>query len=913
MTDVAATYRLQFHSGFGFDAAAETAPYLATLGVSHVYASPYLLARRGSTHGYDIIDHNKLNPELGDDAAFDRMCHAFQRHGLGQILDFVPNHMGVGGSRNPFWLDVLAWGADSEYAGWFDIDWQPNQPYLHDKLLIPFLGDQYGAELESGNLILKFDEAAGSFAVWAYDTHALPICPLHYARILTSAHPALEPLGDAFTFATEWRPQISRQARRLQAELAELVRENVEIRAAIHIAVSGLNGRAGEPDSWTALDQLIRDQHWRLAHFSVAGDDINYRRFFNINELAGLRMELPDLFDHAHQLVFRLLREGILDGFRIDHVDGLFDPRQYLDRLRRRARPEQPDPFYLVVEKILAHHEALREDWPIEGTTGYEVLNQLTGVLVDPAGEDAFSQFYTEFAGRTEPFAAIVRACKIQIMQTEMASELSVLARDAAAVARENRRTADFTQNILERALREIIACFPVYRTYLNLAGDFTDADARDLAWALAQARRNRPDIDQSVFDFLDRLLSGSLVAQPGSGFSRYAALRCAMKFQQLSGPVMAKGLEDTAFYRFNRFVALNEVGGHPDRFGTSLNAFHRANQTRAERWPHAMLASSTHDTKRGEDTRARLAALSEFPDEWQRQVQSWSRILRARRGDVEGHAPPDRNDEYLFYQLLIGCFPPDLLEGDLDPAAMADLTDRLKGAMTKSVREAKENSTWGAPDVAYEEALLSFVEDALDPERAAAFLAQFRPFALRIAELGAANTAVQTVLKLTIPGIPDIYQGADLWDLSLVDPDNRRPVDYQARSELLRSDPAPISLGHWRDGSFKLAITQTLLAHRGTHPALYRDGDYTPLSATGPDADRICAFTRSHGDETLLVVTARFPGRGEELDAVLPIMESPSRFHDLLTNRDVGIRGGGTKLATMLTGVPAAVLVKTG
>ena len=914
--EVAATYRLQFHAGFGFDAAAEIAPYLAKLGVSHVYASPYLLARRGSTHGYDIIDHNKLNPELGDEAAYQRMCRAFGDNGLGQILDFVPNHMGVGGSRNPFWLDVLAWGADSEYAGWFDIDWQPNQPYLQGKLLVPFLGDQYGVELDAGNLVLKFDEAAGSFAVWAYDTHALPICPLHYAKILSNAHPALEPLGDAFTFATEWRPQIARQTRRLQAELAKLVADDIEVRAAVHGAVSRLNGRPGEHDSWNDLDALIQQQHWRAAHFSVAGDDINYRRFFNINELAGLRMELPDLFDHAHQLVFRLLREGVLDGFRIDHVDGLFDPKQYLERVRRHALPVAADgpvdpPFYLVVEKILAHHESLREDWPIDGTTGYEVLNQLTGVLVDPAGEEGFSTFYTAFTGRDEPFGEIVRACKIKIMQTEMASELRVLSRDAANVARENRATADFTQNILERALREIIACFPVYRTYLNLAGEFTDADARDLAWALAQARRHRPDIDKSVFDFLDRLLSGSLVSRPGSGFSRFAALRCAMKFQQLSGPVMAKGLEDTAFYRFNRFVALNEVGGHPDRFGTTLNAFHRANLTRAERWPRAMLASSTHDTKRGEDTRARLAALSELPDEWQRQVQSWSRILRARRGDVEGHAPPDRNDEYLFYQLLIGCFPPELLEGDLDQAAMADLTERLKGAMTKSVREAKENSSWTAPDAAYEDALLSFVEDALDPERAIAFLSQFRPFALKIAQLGAHNTAVQTVLKLTIPGVPDTYQGADLWDLSLVDPDNRRPVDYEARSQLLRDQSGPVSLDRWQDASFKLAIAKTLLAHRQRHPSLYLDGSYAPLAATGPDADRVCAFARSHGDETLLVVTSRFPGRGEELDAVLPV-EPAARYRDLLTDRLVDLRADAD-VADILAGLPAAALVPAG
>ncbi|WP_027134972.1 malto-oligosyltrehalose synthase [Geminicoccus roseus] len=918
--NVGATYRLQFHQGFGFDDAAAIAPYLARLGVSHVYASPYLMARRGSTHGYDIIDHNQLNPELGGDEAFARMCAAFDRHGLRQILDFVPNHMGVGGSRNPFWLDVLAWGADSEYAGWFDIDWNPNQDYLKGKLLVPFLGDQYGAELEAGRLVLKFDEASGSFAVWAYDTHALPICPLHYARIISAAHPDLEQLGDAFTFATEWRPQIARRAARLQAELAELVRDNLEIRAAIHAAVSHLNGRPGEPESWAELDALIQDQHWRVAHFRVAGDDINYRRFFNINELAGLRIELPDLFDHAHRLVFRLLRDGVIDGLRIDHVDGLFDPKQYVERLRRKALDgaSEQRPFYLVVEKILSHHESLRDDWAIEGTTGYEYLNLLTGVLVDPAAEEAFTQVYAEFAGAKEPFHEVVRNCKIRIMQTEMASELTVLARDAARVARQNRRTADFTQNILERALREIIACFPVYRTYLTLEGDFGEADQRDLSWAMAQARRHRPDLDKSVFDFCEAMLSGSLVAEPKSGFSRYAVLRCAMKFQQLSGPVMAKGLEDTAFYRFNRFVALNEVGGHPDRFGTTLAAFHRANQVRAENWPQAMLSSSTHDTKRGEDTRARLVALSELPEEWQRQVQAWSRILRARRGDVEGHAPPDRNDEYLFYQLLLGAWPVELLSGPIDQDAIDTLRERLKGAMTKSVREAKLHSSWTAPDAAYEEALLGFVDDALDTERSGAFLDQFRPFAEKVAALGAVNTLVQTVLKLTSPGVPDLYQGTDLWDLSLVDPDNRRPVDYGQRRTFLeeiapaldrdRAGTMRALFADWKDARFKLATVQTLLDDRRRRPGLYAEGSYEGLAAKGADAERVCAFVRRHEQELLVVVAARFPGRGTSVDATLPEIAGQGRVRDLLTGRELSL--DSLRLDEVLADLPVAVLV---
>jgi (1->4)-alpha-D-glucan 1-alpha-D-glucosylmutase len=917
-----ATYRLQFREEFGFDDAAALASYLARLGVSHVYASPYLKARPGSTHGYDIVDHDRLNPELGDDAAFRRMVSAFRENGLGQVLDFVPNHMGVGGSDNPLWLNVLEWGPDSVFAGWFDIDWDPDRRYLHDKLLVPFLGDQYGIELEAGRLRLKFDAEAGSFAVWAYDVHKLPICPLHYERILGDANPALEQIGDSFAGLPTWRPQIERRANDLKAALAGLAREQEDVREAIEAAVARLNGTEGDFASWQALHALIQDQHWRVAHFLVAADDINYRRFFNINDLAGLRMELPDVFDHAHRLVFRLLQDGTLSGLRIDHIDGLFDPKGYLRRLRAAA-PRRD--FYLVVEKILARHESLREDWPVQGTTGYEFTNLVLGFLVDPAGDEALTRSYREFTGTTVSFAQTVRDSKLRIMEHEMASELNVLARDAGRVARQNPRTADFTRNILQRALREVIACFPVYRTYLDVEDAPTDADRRDLDWAIGQARRNETSVDPSVFDFVHKLLSGDLVAQPHSGFSREAALRCAMKLQQYSGPVMAKGLEDTAFYRYNRFVALNEVGGHPDEFGVSIAAFHRANRQRAERWPHSMLGTSTHDTKRGEDTRARLAVLSEMPEEWATQVQTWSRLLRARRGDVEGTAPPGRNDEYLFYQLLLGTWPVELLGGEPDPGALQSYAERLSGAMVKSMREAKVRSSWAAPDTASEEATLSFVADALDPSRAGNFLASFLPFVARVAELGARNTLIQTVLKLTLPGVPDIYQGTELWDLSMVDPDNRRPVDYVLRmgllSEVLRElDKDRRRAMHeyaeaWRDGRFKLAVTATLLAYRRAHPDLFAQGNYQSLEPQGNDADRICVFLRSYGDDILLTVVMRFPSRsaktGGIADGIVPLPEPLAHFHwrDLISGLEYA-PGSALAAPELFAVYPAAVLV---
>ena len=919
-----ATYRLQFHKGFGFRDAAALAPYLARLGISHVYASPYLKARPGSTHGYDIVDHGQLNPELGDEAAFHDMVTAFRDNALGQVLDFVPNHMGVGGADNPWWLDVLEWGPMSEYAGWFDIDWDPDRRYLQDKLLVPFLGDQYGAVLESGQLALRFEPETGSFAVWAYDTHKLPIYPMHYHRVLGDEHPELERLGDAFSGLPDWRPRIAQRAKDLQAELGALARQRDDVRQAVQTAVDRINGEPGRLETWRELAALIEDQYWRAAHFRVAADDINYRRFFNINELAGLRMELPELFEHAHRLAFELLRDGVLDGLRIDHIDGLLDPKGYLVRLRERA----PPPFYLVVEKILARHEALREDWPVEGTTGYEFANLVLGLLVDPSGEEGFTHAYAVFTGERHDFAEIVHDCKIRIMLNEMASELNVLARDAARIARQNPRTADFTRNILQRALKEIVACFPVYRTYVDGTAEPTAADRRDIDWAVAQARRNETDLDTTVFDFLHRLLTTDLVAESRSGFSRQSVFRFAMRVQQYSGPVMAKGLEDTAFYRYNRFVALNEVGGHPDHFGVTLAGFHRANAQRAERWPHTMLGTSTHDTKRGEDTRARLAVLSEMPEEWARQVETWSRLARARRGDVEGTAPPDRNDEYLFYQMLLGAWPAELtgIENP-DEDRLRSFADRVEAAIVKSLREAKVQSSWAAPNTIYEDAMLGFVRDALDISRPNAFLSAFLPFQERIAKLGVRNSLVQTALKLTLPGMPDIYQGAELWDFSLVDPDNRRPVDYRTRMELLEDLAALLEqnrctaifemLENWRDGRIKLAVIATLLAYRRDHPQLFAQGNYEPLMATGSRADQICAFARCYEEDAVVVAAARFPLRCDaERDwtgTEIPWPRSASdvgHWRDLFSGRGIERSGESVDVEPVLGGMPIAVLV---
>jgi (1->4)-alpha-D-glucan 1-alpha-D-glucosylmutase len=931
-----ATYRLQLSRQFGFERAAQLIPYLHKLGVSHAYFSPYLKARPGSPHGYDIVDHHELNPELGDEAAFARLCDTLAGHGLGHLLDFVPNHMGVGGADNPLWLEVLELGPDAPHAGWFDIEWDPERRYLHDKLLVPLLGAQYGVELERGALRLKFDEQEGSFAVWAYDTHKLPIWPPDYARILAEGDLQLEDLSDAFAWLPQTRGQLPRRAAELKARLAAAVRESPAVRAALQAGLAQFEGQPGDPASWRALHGLVQTQHWRLAHFRVAADDINYRRFFNINDLAGLRMELPEVFDHAHRRVLRMAADGILDGLRIDHIDGLYDPKAYLQRLSQQLseqRRGRDDEFYLVVEKILSPHERLREDWPIHGTTGYDFLNQVLSILIDSATEKAFTDCYEQFTGEPRSYVEIARHSKLHIMENEMAGELNMIARELARLARQNPCTADFTQNLLRRALKQVIACFPVYRTYLDDSGELDPADQRDLAWALSRARRYETEIDPSVFVFLEQVLTGALRRQTQSGFSHQALLRCALHLQQYSGPVGAKGVEDTAFYRYERFIALNEVGGDPDRFGGTLAAFHRTNQLRAQRWPHALLTLATHDSKRGADARARLAALSELPAEWREQLPIWSRILRGPAAHTGTSVRPDYNDEYLLYQLLLGSWPCELLLLDAagaapsaPPPTLAAYAERVRAAMVKSMREARAHTNWAIPDLEYEEAMTGLIDAALTGSRSASFLSAFLPFARRVAVLGVHNSLVQTVIALTAPGVPDLYNGTELWDFSLVDPDNRRPVDYEHRARLLEALPEDLSgdrasamaslLRDWPDGRIKLAITQTLLHHRRSHAPLYDTGDYQPLQAGGDEADEICAYARARDGQSLIVATARFPGRrlargfGAATRLALPPgLPCASPWRELLTGRTLRADAEGLCAQALFHILPVAVL----
>jgi (1->4)-alpha-D-glucan 1-alpha-D-glucosylmutase len=843
-----ATYRLQLSRGFGFSEAADLVPYLAALGVSHVYASPITEARPGSTHGYDIVDHNRLNPELGGSDAFSAFVGALHRHGMGLIVDFVPNHMGIG-ADNDWWLDLLEWGEASPYAQYFDINWDADRSDLKGRVLLPVLGAQYGEILESGEITLRFDAAEGSFSAWYFE-HRFPISPPSYGTILEAGGEILAGLAGRFAALSGLSAAIAQEdAAVLKGRLAEAVRKPA-VAAATAAALERFAGRAGDPRSFDRLHRLLEAQHYRIAHWRVAAEEINYRRFFNINDLAGLRMELPDLFERTHRLLFALIRRGDVQGLRIDHIDGLFDPRTYCERLQQAFEA----PLYTVVEKILARYEML-PDWPVAGTTGYDFANQVLGVFIDPVGERWITRLYRRLDGHDATFDDVLYTAKRRIMRVNLASEINQLAGEFHRLSMGERRTRDFTANGMLAALVEVIASFPVYRTYVSPRGASPD-DRRYIGWAVGQAKKRWQGADTSIFDFLHLVLTGEAAGcDPGDD----DALRVAMHFQQVTGPVMAKAAEDTAFYRYVRLLVLNEVGGDPRRFGVSVAAFHHLAQERARLWPRALLTTATHDTKRGEDARIRLALLSETPREWGRQLSRWFRLNRSRRNEIDNEIVPSRNVEYLFYQALLGAWAPDLEPRDM--AGISSFAERIEAYMIKAVREAKQQTSWSNPNTAYEAALRRFVQGVLDAGRVNPFLDEFHAFAAALARPGAVASLAQLVLKLTAPGVPDIYQGGELWDFSLVDPDNRRPVDWDLRRAMLHkiaAAPAADLARDWQDGREKLFVTQRLLALRRRHPVLFAEGDYQPLECEGEKSGQICAFARRRGDCAVVVAVPR-------------------------------------------------------
>ena len=971
-----ATYRVQFHAGFTFADATKRVPYLRDLGISHLYASPIFRAVPGSMHGYDVIDQNQLNPEIGSQADFDALVQTLHRHGLGLIVDIVPNHMGIARGCNPWWQDVLENGRFSPFVHYFDIDWEPLKSELRHKVLLPVLGDQYGVVLENGELHLT--EADGSFTVWYYDT-PLPIAPPTYSHILREALPDLQASLDPDDFVllevqsiipglerlpTGVPSDADEQSDRLREQtiakerIRRLLAESPQFRLAVDSAITRFNGIVGDPGSFDLFDRLLDAQAYRLAFWRVAAEEINYRRFFAINDLAAIRQEVPEVFAATHRLLMDLVESGAVDGLRIDHPDGLWDPGGYMRELQRAAFlarcraiwltsqtlddwpeaesamsawwdfqidcPEQRS-VYLVVEKILAHGESLRSDWPVDGTVGYDFLAENNNLLVDPANKTPFDRLYASFTGADTRFADISWETRNIIMRVALTSEVNVLVNVLNIVSEHDRRTRDFTLNDLRNAVRSVIACFPNYRTYRGPEDELLrQPDRTTITQAVREAMRRNPAQDHSVYDFILHTLTARVTTTSPTSHDEDRR-RFDLKLQQLTGPVMAKGLEDTAFYRFNRLTSLNEVGGEPVRFGSSIDDFHAAQEQRQMHWPSAMLASSTHDTKRSEDVRARIAVLSEIPRDWRASLNRWAKLNRKHRSRFEGAAAPVRADEYLLYQTMLGIWPATGI------APETEFVDRVTASMIKAIREGQERSNWSNPVADYESALETFIRRILDPGRSADFLADFGEFQARVNLAGWINSLASTVLKLTVPGVPDLYQGTELLDFSLVDPDNRRPVNYIERSSMLRLlrrrkiGPQLIRdlAGPGNAGLAKLHVTTTLLELRRTDPALFTAGAYAPIRAVGSRQKQVLAFSRTSSNRTMVVVTphliesllregdgALSPNLWTDTHLEYPGLLDPGPFHNIFTGETVTAASDSIPIGAVFGSFPVAVLI---
>lgn len=931
-----ATYRLQLHAGFTFDDAAELVPYLAALGISDCYIAPFLQTASGSAHGYDVADHNAIRAELGGEPALRRFAEALRRHGMGLLVDVVPNHMGIDRNRNAWWADVLENGPSSAYAVYFDIDWKPAKAELANKVLLPILGDQYGTVLEAGQLRLELTD--GTFVIRYYET-VLPVAPASYGRILShrletlqealgAEHPALLRLKSLVSWfvtlaapptADPQTPEARRDAAATgRRRLAELLAESAEIRAFVEDNVTIFNGTPGDSRSFDLLDALLDQQAYRLAFWRVAGDEINYRRFFDVNELAAIRMEDPRVFEATHRLIVRLVREGVVTGLRIDHPDGLYAPAEYFRRLQRACGgDERRGPLYIVAEKILAPGEELPEAWAVAGTTGYEFLNVLNGIFVDRREARAMDQIYTRICRERPSFAEIVYVAKRLVMETVMASELNMLGQRLNVISEKHRSSRDFTLRSLTRALREIIASFPVYRTYLGESmGEASDRDREVIARAIGLAKGRTPWMSASIYDWIAELLTLSFPAWADER-DRQERTDWVMRFQQLTAPVTAKGYEDTALYRYHRLLSLNEVGGDPSRFGTALAEFHAANAARLRQTPHALSATSTHDTKRSEDVRARINVLSEIPGEWRRRVGRWQRLNRRHRAVVDGVPVPGPAEEYFIYQTLVGAWPITL--------------ERFQAYLAKAIREAKLYTSWINPNPRYDAAMLAFAERILDPRRSRHFLGDFAVFHARVAHFGVVNALAQTLVKITAPGVPDFYQGTELWELSLVDPDNRRPVDFATRRKALDAllaeiastpDLAALARDLWKcreDGRVKLYVIARALAVRRSHAELFGQGEYEPIEVVGPFAEQVCAYLRTGPGAAVLTVVPRLTARRGVEEPLGPEYWSDThltlpatagaRFRNVLTGEVVEAGGGPISLGTILASFPVALL----
>jgi (1->4)-alpha-D-glucan 1-alpha-D-glucosylmutase len=987
-----ATYRLQFNRYFTFQQARELVDYFSRLGISDLYASPYFRARPESLHGYDIANHNELNPEIGSAADYAALVDELHRHKMFQILDTVPNHMGIGEPSNTWWMDVLENGQSSIYAPFFDIDWNPINPQLTDKVLLPTLGEQYGIVLENKELQISFNSTEGNFTLHYYDSR-FPISPRSYSLILKQDKDQLvEELGPESEGALEYQSILTaighlpfhneterekslernREKEIIKRRLAALCAQEPRVRQFIERNVDLFNGVAGDPASFDLLDSLMDRQAYRLSFWRVAAEEINYRRFFDINELAAVRIDQLPVFRETHRMLMQLLREGKLNGLRIDHVDGLRNPWAYFQNLQQafylemcrlqmnemtgqlegidRAAletalmekrweeighdPLLARPLYLVVEKILGHNEALPGDWAVCGTTGYEYTNAINGLFVDPASQKAFDDIYSSFIGEKIKFADLIYETKKQIMRLSLASEVMALTNLLNKITEKDRRHRDFTLNSQRNAIREVIACFAVYRTYITPAiSEVEKSDQIFIETAVARAKKRNTAIDPSIFDFVrDILILKNFESL--SDDEKVARFNFIMKFQQTTGPVIAKGLEDTAFYIYNRLISLNEVGGEPDQFGTTPVAFHRQQADRQRNWPFSMVTTGTHDTKRSEDVRLRIDVLSEIPKEWRAALTRWARFNKKHKKSVEGQLAPSRNEEYLLYQTLLGVWP---FQQELSQAENQTLIARVQAYMRKAMNEAKLNSSWVNPNEPYQQAVADFIAAILQPTENNRFLADFLALQKRVAHFGALNSLSQVLVKLASPGVPDIYQGSELWDFSLVDPDNRRPVDFALRRRWLDevenvSTPAGAAalLEAKEDGRVKLLVTSRALNFRRKNPNLFSRGAYTPLECQGPRQDNLLAFARTlPGRQALVVAPLRYVRLTRAADITAPVTgsvwadtwliipgaEAGQKYCNLFTGEELVVKEhnglGGLALEEVLAAFPVALLEK--
>jgi (1->4)-alpha-D-glucan 1-alpha-D-glucosylmutase len=899
-----ATYRVQFTKDFGFDDAAAIVPYLKALGISHLYASPFLKARPGSTHGYDIVDHEQLNPELGGDEAFARLSDALKQNGISLILDFVPNHMGVGRADNAWWLDVLEWGQKSPHAASFDIDWEGLTFRRHPGVLLPILGRPYGDALRAGEIELKYDAEAGSFAAWYFE-NKLPINPQRYGEMLRTivgaAAAESDPVGHELLGLAHAYRDPNTPAYRDASALKQRLKD---IAGAAALIERGLSAYHGATEAGAALlHRLLERQHYRVAYWRVAFSAVNYRRFFDINELAGIRVEHPPTFRAVHGLVGRLIADDTLQGLRLDHIDGLREPARYtanLQRLVRKLRRQAGlDPsFYILVEKILGEGEPMPPLPGVDGTTGYEWLNTISRVLVDGDGLAPLETTWRDFTAAQTPFTAMLEEARHRVINTMLTAEFNVLANALARIAAGHFSTRDFTLDRLRAALELYVIEFPVYRSYVTAAGA-SDADRAIIDGAIGRARARWRGPDPEIFDFLRDAMTTGLAEQ--SGYSAPRVRNFALKLQQFTGPLMAKSLEDTTFYRHHRLLALNEVGGEPAAAALPLADFHRQMAKRADSRDHSLTATATHDTKRGEDGRARILALAEMPQAWDAAVREWRELNAPLRS---GQAP-SRSHEYMLYQALIGAWT-----GQCN----SEFADRMAAFALKAAREGKEQTSWTNPDEDYEKALDAFVRMMLDEKNSSAFLKSFGEFAQRPALIGALNALSQLTLKAMLPGVPDFYQGTELWDFSLVDPDNRRPVDFEMRQKTISQSQEIGALAEtWGDGHVKFALTRKLLAVRAQFPQLFELGSYRPIEVAGAQAGHVIAFARQFKRDTIVVAAGRHFAPLTEQGLHWPggiqaelVVERSRRWQDLLA--DNFAPSSALDLKTFPNKVPVAV-----